>query len=98
MSPAAKACRTSRWAGTFSPGWSYKLELKVSLVPDTKNTETKFKFRARSKVVSLLVSTKQFALGKDPVFSSDAHADTVDHVRNQLANATADGPRTLYFF
>ena len=45
----------SRWAGTFSPGWSYQPGLKVSLVPGVKNTGTKAKFRSGSKVVSLLV-------------------------------------------
>ena len=43
------------WAGTFSPGWSYQPGLKVSLVPNAKNIETKAKFRSRSKIVSLLV-------------------------------------------
>ena len=45
----------NRWAGTFSPGWSYHPGLKVSLVPDAKNTGTKAKFRSGSKIVSLLV-------------------------------------------
>jgi len=43
------------WAGTFSPGWSYQPGLKVSLVPGSKNTGTKAKFRSESKIVSLLV-------------------------------------------
>ena len=46
----------SRWAGTFSPGWSYEPGLKVSLVPNAKNTGTKAKFRSGSNVVSLLVN------------------------------------------
>ena len=46
----------NRWAGTFSPGWSYQPGLKVSLVPGAKNIGTKAKFRSGSKIVSLLVT------------------------------------------
>ena len=57
-SPAVKTCHSSRWAWTFSPGWSYQSGLKVSLVLGAKNTGTKAKFRSGSKVVSLLVSVR----------------------------------------
>ena len=49
----------NRWAGTFSPGWSYQPGLKVSLVPGAKNTGTKAKFQSGSNVVSLLVEAEK---------------------------------------
>ena len=48
------AC-SSRWAGTFSPGWRHQPGLKVSIVPGAKNAGTRAHFSLGWKVCSLLV-------------------------------------------